>query len=72
MGYCNSIFFAYLLIVFCVSYVLQVMMDKIYLLNSWPFLVKHLKTIVEDIQTKAKTVYGDEETKSPVRLVPNG
>ncbi|KAJ8318589.1 hypothetical protein KUTeg_003680 [Tegillarca granosa] len=47
--------------------ILVVMMDKIYLLNSWPFLVPHLKIVVEHLQNKASKVYEDEQTKCPQR-----
>ena len=49
--------------------IMQVMMDKIYLLNSWPFLVKNLKKIVQDLQSKAKCVFEEEQATSPIRLV---
>jgi len=42
-------------------------MDKIYLLNSWPFLVKHLQNIVKDLQAKAKCVYEEEDKTQPIR-----
>lgn len=32
------------------------MMDRIYLLNSWPFLVPQLRTIIEVLQKKAQKV----------------
>lgn len=47
--------------------ILVVMMDKIYLLNSWPFLVHHMKTVVEHLQTKAEVVYKEEQVKNPQR-----
>lgn len=47
--------------------ILVVMMDKIYLLNSWPFLVRHMKTVVEHLQTKAEVVYKEEQVKNPQR-----
>ncbi|XP_061175191.1 folliculin-like [Saccostrea echinata] len=43
--------------------ILVVMMDKIYLLNSWPFLVPHLKTVIEHITKKANIVYEREKAK---------
>lgn len=45
--------------------IIIVMMDKIYLLNSWPFLVKNLKIVVEHLQDKAQKVYNVEQAKSP-------
>lgn len=43
------------------------MMDKIYLLNSWPFLVPNLKIVIEHLQTKASKVYEEEQSKCPQR-----
>lgn len=43
------------------------MMDKIYLLNSWPFLVPHLKIVIEHLQNKASKVYEEEQAKCPQR-----
>ena len=42
-------------------------MDKIYLLNSWPFLVKHLHNIVRDMQAKCRIVFEGEERECPIR-----
>lgn len=47
--------------------VLVVMMDKIYLLNSWPFLVTHIETVVNHLKKKASTVYEAEKVKFPQR-----
>ena len=46
---------------------LVVMMDKIYLLNSWPFLVHHMRIVVEHLQAKAEVVYKEEQVKFPQR-----
>ncbi|XP_064634567.1 folliculin-like [Lineus longissimus] len=43
------------------------MMDKVYLLNSWPFLVQHIKDIIDHIQEKASAVYQTEQAKCPQR-----
>lgn len=43
------------------------MMDKIYLLNSWPFLVKHIRETIDELQEKANRVYEAEEAKCPPR-----
>lgn len=52
----------------CTRYsILVVMMDKIYLLNSWPFLVPHLKTVIEHITKKANVVYEREKIKLPLQ-----
>jgi len=47
--------------------IIVVMMDKIYLLNSWPFLVKHLHNIVRDMQAKCRSVFEKEERDLPLR-----
>ena len=48
--------------------ILVVMMDKIYLLNSWPFLVPHLKTVIENLQAKADTIFEMDEKTNPQRI----
>ncbi|KAL4239804.1 hypothetical protein ACF0H5_000607 [Mactra antiquata] len=47
--------------------VIVVMMDKIYLLNSWPFLVSHIETVVEHLKSKASVVFENEKVKMPLR-----
>ena len=47
--------------------IIVVMMDKIYLLNSWPFLVQHIRDIIEKVQTQASAVYEEEQVKCPQR-----
>ncbi|KAK3759608.1 hypothetical protein RRG08_016346 [Elysia crispata] len=47
--------------------ILVVMMDKIYLLNSWPFLVPHLQIVIQSLQKKAQVIYDAEEAKCPQR-----
>ncbi|RUS79816.1 hypothetical protein EGW08_012415 [Elysia chlorotica] len=47
--------------------ILVVMMDKIYLLNSWPFLVPHLQIVIQSLQKKARGIYDAEEAKCPQR-----
>ena len=42
-------------------------MDKIFLLNSWPFLVKHIEAVITEIQSKALKVYEKEQAKCPQR-----
>ena len=37
--------------------IIVVMMDKVFLLNSWPFLVKHCRYIIHELQRKADVVY---------------
>lgn len=29
-----------------------VMMDRVFLINSWPFLVKHFRKLIDDLQAK--------------------
>ncbi|KAK7500901.1 hypothetical protein BaRGS_00007781 [Batillaria attramentaria] len=41
------------------------MMDRIYLLNSWPFLVPQLRTIIDMLQNKAEKVRKEEADKIP-------
>jgi len=31
-----------------------VMMDRVFLINSWPFLVKHLRALIDDLQAKVR------------------
>lgn len=52
--------------------ILVVMMDKIFLLNSWPFLVKHIRIIIDIIQEKALKVYEMEQTECPQRSLRLG
>lgn len=42
------------------------MMDRVFLINSWPFLVKHFRKLIDDLQAKADLVFSSEsdETKS--------
>ncbi|KAK2180129.1 hypothetical protein NP493_458g03052 [Ridgeia piscesae] len=47
--------------------IIVVMMDKVYLLNSWPFLVKYIRTVIDELQDKANKVYETEQTRCPTR-----
>ena len=47
--------------------IIVVMMDKIFLLNSWPFLVKHIQSIIDELKAKAMKVYEEEQAKCPQR-----
>ncbi|CAH1273163.1 folliculin-like isoform X3 [Branchiostoma lanceolatum] len=47
--------------------IIVVMMDKIYLINSWPFLVKHIGEIISKLQDKAIKVYDQEQNQCPER-----
>jgi folliculin len=48
--------------------VIVVMMDKTFLLNSWPFLVKHIRLIADDLKRKSDAVFQDELTHLPSRV----
>ncbi|XP_070580543.1 folliculin-like [Ptychodera flava] len=37
--------------------IIVVMMDRIYLLNSWPFLVTNIRQLIDELQSKAEKVY---------------
>ena len=41
------------------------MKDKVFLLNSWPFLVEHIQAIIGQLQKKADVVYDSEYSKQP-------
>jgi folliculin len=43
------------------------MMDKIFLLNSWLFLLTHIRKIIDDLQSKANKVYEEENSSCPQR-----
>jgi len=43
------------------------MNDKMFLLNSWPFLVDNIKTIISKIQQSALIVYDMEQSENPQR-----
>lgn len=45
--------------------VVVVMRDKVFLLNSWPFLVDHMRAIIWELQRKAAVVYAEEQIKNP-------
>ncbi len=36
------------------------MMDRVFLINSWPFLVKHFRALIDDMQAKADGVFASE------------
>lgn len=44
-----------------------VMMDRIYLANSWQFLISNFKSIIDDMQSKAEQVYKTEHAEKPQR-----
>ena len=46
--------------------VICVMMDKVYLVNSWPFLITHFKAIIEELQLKADVTFKSEKAQNPL------
>ncbi|XP_058874313.1 folliculin-like [Acipenser ruthenus] len=44
-----------------------VTMDRIYLINSWPFLLERVRTIIEGLQRKALRVFDSEQCVCPQR-----
>ncbi|KAK3752031.1 hypothetical protein QZH41_019384 [Actinostola sp. cb2023] len=44
--------------------IICVMKDKIYLINSWPFLVSHFRELIDELQAKSSTVYESEHADS--------
>ncbi|GFY13147.1 folliculin [Trichonephila clavipes] len=49
--------------------IIIVMRDKIFLLNSWQFLVKFLQKIIHELQEKANKVYAAEQSEQNLRAV---
>ncbi|XP_066990996.2 triokinase/FMN cyclase, partial [Anabrus simplex] len=49
--------------------ILILMRDKLFLLNSWPFLVEHLKNLVTELQAKSTKVYDREQEQCPQRAL---
>ncbi|XP_071796883.1 folliculin-like [Asterias amurensis] len=47
--------------------IIVVMMDRIFLLNSWPFLVSNLRSLIDELQAKAVVVYEQEQSDRPQR-----
>ncbi|XP_020627296.1 folliculin-like isoform X1 [Orbicella faveolata] len=43
---------------------IAVMKDRIYLVNSWPFLVSHFRELIDELQAKATGVYDAEHAAS--------
>lgn len=46
-----------------------IMRDKFFLLNSWPFLVENIQTLVSALQAKAAEVYECEQAECPQRAL---
>ncbi|KAG8192841.1 hypothetical protein JTE90_014621 [Oedothorax gibbosus] len=49
--------------------IIVVMRDKIFLLNSWQFLVNFLQRIIHELQEKANKVYAAEQSENNLRAV---
>ena len=41
----------------CSYSLVVVMMDRVFLINSWPFLVKHFRALIDDLQGKVSGSY---------------
>lgn len=46
--------------------VICVMMDRIYLVNSWPFLITNFKSIIDELQSKADATFKTEKEENPM------
>uniref|UniRef100_A0A672HU57 Folliculin n=1 Tax=Salarias fasciatus TaxID=181472 RepID=A0A672HU57_SALFA len=49
--------------------IVMVAMDRIYLINSWPFLLRHLKLTIQSLQSTALKVFDNEQGVCPQRAV---
>lgn len=49
--------------------IIIVMKDKIFLLNSWHFLVKSFQNVIHELQEKATKVYSAEQSEQNLRAV---
>ncbi|KAL7875259.1 hypothetical protein SRHO_G00062290 [Serrasalmus rhombeus] len=49
--------------------IVMVAMDRIYLINSWPFLLRHLKLTIQSLQSTALKVFDTEQGVCPQRAV---
>ncbi|XP_022095568.1 folliculin-like [Acanthaster planci] len=47
--------------------IIVVMTDRIFLLNSWPFLVSNMRSLIEELQAKSLKVYEQEQSEHPQR-----
>ena len=46
--------------------IICVMMDRVYLVNSWPFLLSNFKAIIDELQSKAGTTFKAEKAEMPL------
>ncbi|XP_061631306.1 folliculin isoform X1 [Phyllopteryx taeniolatus] len=49
--------------------IVMVAMDRIYLINSWPFLLRHLRLTIQSLQSTALKVFDNEHGVCPQRAV---
>ncbi|XP_037310207.2 folliculin isoform X1 [Pungitius pungitius] len=49
--------------------IVMVAMDRIYLINSWPFLLRHLRLTIQSLQSTALKVFDNEQGVCPQRSV---
>ncbi|XP_077382747.1 folliculin isoform X2 [Festucalex cinctus] len=49
--------------------IVMVAMDRIYLINSWPFLLRHLQLTIQSLQSTALKVFDCEQGVCPQRAV---
>uniref|UniRef100_A0A1A7X5B3 Folliculin n=1 Tax=Iconisemion striatum TaxID=60296 RepID=A0A1A7X5B3_9TELE len=49
--------------------IVVVAMDRIYLINSWPFLLRHLKLTIQSLQSTALKVFDTEQGICPQRAL---
>ncbi|XP_077454222.1 folliculin isoform X2 [Stigmatopora argus] len=49
--------------------IVMVAMDRIYLINSWPFLLRHLRLTIHSLQSTALKVFENEQGICPQRAV---
>lgn len=47
--------------------IVMVAMDRIYLINSWPFLLRHLRLTIQSLQSTALKVFDSEQGLCPQR-----
>ncbi|KAF7657216.1 hypothetical protein LDENG_00030490 [Lucifuga dentata] len=47
--------------------IVMVAMDRIYLINSWPFLLRHLRLTIQSLQSTALKVFDSEQGVCPQR-----
>ncbi len=51
--------------------IVMVAMDRIYLINSWPFLLRHLRLTIQSLQSTALKVYCTNDHYMPLTFLYN-